>query len=374
MEHCDVLVIGAGIAGASAAYELAGSRRVTVLERENQPGYHTTGRSAAIYTQNYGNREIRTLTLASHQFFQNPPQGFADHPILSPRGALFVARHDQLSTLDGALKEAQALVSSIRQIDAAEAIRLVPALNPEYIAAAIFEPDARDIDVDALHRGYFRGLQKRGGRVVTDAEVAAISFSNGIWNVETKAGNLSAPVVVNAAGAWCDKIAELAGVRPIGLVPKRRTVFTFEPSLGCDISSWPLTIDIDERFYFKPDAGMILASPADETPSPPCDAQPEELDIALAVDRVQTATNLEVKRIAHKWAGLRSFVPDKTPVVGMDEETEGFFWLAGQGGYGIQTAPAIGRAVAALVTTGSLPDDLIEMGLVDSDLSPQRLR
>lgn len=374
MERCDVLVVGAGIAGASAAYELAASGRVIVLEREHQPGYHTTGRSAAVYTQNYGNREIRALTLASHSFFNEFPPGLVETPILSPLGALFVAREDQLATLDAALGETQALVSSIRRIDCAEAIEINPSLDPNYVAAAIFEPEARDIDVHALHGGYLKGLRQRGGKVVTNADVMAISCDSGVWNVNTKAGNYSASIVVNAAGAWCDTIAELAGVRPIGLVPKRRTVFIFDPPQGLDISSWPLTIDIDETFYFKPDCGMILASPADETPSPPCDAQPEEIDVAVAIERVQTATNLRVRRVAHKWAGLRSFVADRTPVVGMDDDAEGFFWLAGQGGYGIQTAPAIGCAVAALITTGTLPDDLIANGLRDSDLAPQRLR
>jgi len=374
VERCDVIVIGAGIAGASAAYELASSRRVVVLERETQPGYHTTGRSAAIYTQNYGNREIRALTLASHPIFTSFPEGLVEQPILTPRGALFVARKDQLDTLETALTEAQTFVQSIHRIDASEAISLNPAFNPDYIAAAIYEPDARDVDVHALHGTYLKGLKQRGGEVITNAEVTAITRNGKAWTVDTRAGEFSASIVVNAAGAWCDVIAQLAGVRPIGLIPKRRTVFTFDPPDGLDIASWPLTLDIDEQFYFKPEAGKILASPADETPSPPCDAQPEELDVAVAVDRVQTATTLEVRRIAHKWAGLRSFVPDKTPVVGMDDEAEGFFWLAGQGGYGIQTSPAIGRATAALITTGNLPDNLTAMGLREMDLSPQRLR
>ena len=374
MERCDVIVIGAGIAGASAAYELASSRRVVVLERETQPGYHTTGRSAAIYTQNYGNREIRALTLASHPIFTSFPEGLVEQPILTPRGALFVARKDQLDTLETALTEAQTFVQSIHRIDASEAVSLNPAFNPDYIAAAIYEPDARDVDVHALHGTYLKGLKQRGGEVITNAEVTAITRNGKAWTVDTRAREFSASIVVNAAGAWCDVIAQLAGVRPIGLIPKRRTVFTFDPPDGLDIASWPLTLDIDEQFYFKPEAGKILASPADETPSPPCDAQPEELDVAVAVDRVQTATTLEVRRIAHKWAGLRSFVPDKTPVVGMDDEAEGFFWLAGQGGYGIQTSPAIGRATAALITTGNLPDNLTAMGLREMDLSPQRLR
>lgn len=374
MEHCDVLIIGAGIAGASAAYELAAKAGVIVLEGENQPGYHTTGRSAAIYTQNYGNRAIRALTRAGHSFFLRPPQGFSEHPILSQRGAMFVAREDQLDDLDQAFAEAHALVPTIRRIDAAEALEINPVLNPELVGGAMFEPNASDIDVHALHRGFLKGLRDHGGRVVTDARVSAITRKGKLWHVESPAGSFSAPIIVNAAGAWCDQIAELAGVRPVGLVPKRRTVFTFEPPAELDISSWPLTIDMDETFYFKPDAGKILASPADETPSPPCDAQPEELDIAIAIDRLQTVTTLQVRAIDNKWAGLRSFVADKSPVIGMDDQAEGFFWLAGQGGYGIQTSPASGRVTASLILSGTLPEDLIEAGLEQSDLGPQRLK
>lgn len=374
MENFDVLIIGAGIAGASAAYELASSCRVAVLERESQPGYHTTGRSMAIYTQNYGNRTIRMLTLASQAFLEQPTQGFAEHPILTPRGALYIAREDQLHTLDGSLSASQALVPSIRRIDGAEAVRISPSVRPEYVAAAIYEPDARDIDVNLLHTGFLKGVRQRGGRIVTKAEVMEMSYSNRCWRIKTRAGTYCAAVVVNAAGAWCDTIAELAGVTPIGLEPKRRTMLTIEPPPGLDISSWPLTIDVDEKFYFKSDAGRILVSPADETSSPPCDAQPEEIDVATAIHRLETATNLNVKRVVNKWAGLRSFVPDKTPVVGMDPAAPGFFWLAGQGGYGIQTAAAIARAVAELIKTNTLPDDLTAMGLRASDLSPMRLR
>ncbi|MBC8269552.1 MAG: FAD-binding oxidoreductase [Rhodospirillaceae bacterium] len=372
MEHCDVLVIGAGIAGASAAYELSQSRRVIVLERESQPGYHTTGRSAAIYTKNYGSRAIRALTRASYPFFTGTRQGFGDHPLLSPRGALFVGREDQLDVLDAAFTDTQVLVPTLRRLDAAETILINPVLNPEFVGGAIFEPEASDIDVHALHNGFLKGLRGRGGSVVTNADVRAIVHDAGNWVVETAAGRFSAAVVINAAGAWCDVIAELAGVRPIGLEPKRRTVLTFDPPPEIDISSWPLTIDLDESFYFKPDAGKILCSPADETPSAPCDAQPEEIDVAMAIDRLQTMTNLRVRAISSKWAGLRSFVADKTPVIGMDDEADGFFWLAAQGGYGIQTSPAAGRVAASLVIEGVLPDDILEMELREADLAPRR--
>jgi len=368
-QTCDILVIGAGIAGASAAYELSAGADVIVLEAESQPGYHTTGRSAALFTETYGNLTVRTLTSAGRAFFEAPPEGFAEHPLLSPRGTLFIARQDQLGALDAMLAETGA-----RRIDGAEAVALNPALNPDYVAAAIHEPGAEDIDVHALHGGYLRALRRRGGRLVTDAQVRTLSREGGAWVAETRAGRFAAPIVVNAAGAWCDAVACLAGVRPCGLVPKRRTAFTFDPPDGLDIAGWPATIDIDEQFYFKPDAGRILGSPADETPSPPCDAQPEELDVALGIDRIERATSLTVRRLVNKWAGLRSFVADKTPVVGMDPAAEGFFWLAGQGGYGIQTSPALARSVASLIATGDLPADLIARGLDKAMLAPTRLR
>ncbi len=374
MENCDILIIGAGIAGLSAAYELSKFAKVIVLEAENQPGYHTTGRSAAIYTRNYGNQDIRILTKASHGFFTSNPQGFSDHPLLSPRGALFIAREDQLKTLDTARADAQAKSAAIQRLNVAETIEINSALDPEYFSAALYEPDACDIDVHSLHNGYRAGLLGRGGQVAVNSQVHSISRHKGVWKLSSRAGGFTAPILVNAAGAWGDVIAGMAGVRPVGLVPKRRTVFTFVPPPELDISHWPLTLDIDEQFYFKPDAGQVLASPADETPSPPCDAQPEELDIAVAVDRLQTATTLKVTRIANKWAGLRSFVAGKTPVVGMDDEVEGFFWLVGQGGYGIQTAPAIAIAVAELINTGNLPEMLTSMGLQAKHLGPGRLR
>ena len=374
MEKCDILIIGAGIAGLSAACELAGFARVIVLERESQPGYHTTGRSAALYTQNYGNREIRALTRASHDFLTTPPPGFADHPILSPRGALFIAREDQIATLKKAAQDGSTFTSPVRLIGIEEALEINSSLNPDYLSAALYEPGARDIDVHALHNGYRKAMQQQGGQLITNSEALVITHANGDWNVKTSRGGFSAPILINAAGAWCDIIAEMAGVRPVGLMPKRRTVLTFSPPPGIDISSWPLTIDIDEEFYFKPDAGQLIVSPADETLSPPCDAQPEEIDIAIAIDRLQKTTSLEVRRINHKWAGLRSFVCDKTPVIGMDDESDGFFWLAAQGGYGIQTSPAIARLVASLIKVADLPDDVKAQGLTPTDLSPARLR
>src|SRR5690606_6139389 len=287
-----------------------------------------------------------------------PPAGFAEHPLLTPRGTLLIARADQRERLEAAYNELRDLAPDIEWIDGAAARAHVPVLEPDYVAAGDYEPAAPDMDVHAIHGGFLRTLRARGGRVVTDAEVTALERRAGRWHATTRAGEFSAPVVVNAAGAWCDSLARLAGVRPIGLVPKRRTAFTFDPPPGIDVRRWPSVIDTDEQFYFKPEGGRLLGSPADETPVEPCDVQPEEIDIALAVERIERATTLRVKRLESKWAGLRSFVADRTPAVGLDDEAEGFFWLAGQGGYGIMTSPALGRTVAALLTEGTIPADL----------------
>ena len=339
MESCDFLIIGAGIAGASAAFELAAHGRVIVLEREAVPGHHSTGRSAAVLTQNYGNSIIRRLTLATRPFLEHPPDGFTEYPLTAPRQMLWIAREDQKAGLEATLGEAQRLVPTIRAVEPAEAYTLCSALRAGYVAYAILEPHALDLDVHAIHQGFLRGLRNRGGTVVTNAEVVRFRQTDASWEVHTPDQQYAAAVVVNAAGAWCDVIGQLAGSRPVGLVPKRRTAFTCDGPAGIapeELAAWPVVIDSDEEFYFKPESGGILASPADETPMDPCDVFPDDYDVAVAIDRIQKATTLSIAHINRRWAGLRSFVPDKTPVVGMDSERAGFFWLAGQGGYGIQ--------------------------------------
>ncbi len=368
----DYIVVGGGIAGVSAGYFLARHGRVLLLERESSLAYHTTGRSAAIYTQAYGSAAVRALTVAGHDFFTAPPDGFADHALLGPRGAMFIGRDDQLAALDRAAEEGRQFVDSVRRIDAAEACSILPVLRPDYVAGAVLEPDAMDIDVHALHQGFVRGIRDHGGEIWTEAEVLTLNRAGAEWSVGTPGGTWTASVVVNAAGAWCDDLAALAGIDPIGLVPKRRTAVVFDAPPRTDIDSWPLTIDVDEEFYFKPEAGKVMGSPADETPMPPCDVQPEELDIAIAIDRIQTATTMTVDRVSHQWAGLRSFVADKTPVAGFDPAAPGFFWLAGQGGYGIQTAPALGRVTAALSRGRVLPAEIEDLGVTAADLSPVR--
>ena len=372
MAEFEFIVIGAGMAGASAAYELSATSRVVVLEQEERPGYHTTGRSAALYAETYGNRLVRGLTTGGKRFYLDPPAGFTEHPLLRPRGVMLIARTEQLASLDGALAEVAGLRSNIRRIELAEAYRLSPVLRPGYLAGAVLDPDAMDIEVHALHHGYLRGLKARGGQLVTDAGVTSLERQGDGWLARTRAGDFRGRVLVDAAGAWCDEVASMAGARPVGLVPKRRTAILFQPPPGVDPREWPSVIDVDEQFYFRPDAGRVMASPADETPMPPCDVQPEELDIAILIDRLERVADLPVRRIENRWAGLRTLAKDKTPVVGYDPKLEGFFWLAGQGGYGIQTAPGISRLAAALARHQEVPMDLADLGVTEQALSPAR--
>ncbi len=373
MQEFDFAVIGAGIAGVSAAYHLAPRASVIVLEREHVPAYHTTGRSAALHSETYGSALIRAVTVATGRFYRDPPQGFADHAVLTPRGALIAGRFEQQSELQSIAAEYALLVPSVRWLEPAEVLRLQPLLRPEAAGGgAIFEPEADDMDVAAIHAGFLRGARANGGVLQVNAEVAALDRKEGRWTIRLTSGEtIAAANIVNASGAWADVVAQMAGARPVGLVPKRRTAFTFDAPAGLGLDTMPMVIDFDESWYFKPEVGQFLASPADETPSPPCDAQPDEIDIAVAVDRIEKATTLQIRRIRNKWAGLRSFVADKNLVVGFDT-LPGFFWLAGQGGYGIQTAAAAGRLAAGLALDGRLPGDIAELGVTEKALSPLR--
>lgn len=369
----DVLVIGAGIAGASVAHALARHARVLVLEREAQPGYHSTGRSAAQYIASYGPPQVRALTVASRGFLEQPPAGFADVPLLKRRSTLTVGFTGQEALLDEAEAVLRAVADSGERLDADAARAMVPVLRREHLIGAIHEPESYDIDVHALHQAYLRGLRRGGGAVVTGAEVTALRFEQGRWRLSAGGAAYEAPVVVNAAGAWCDVIAGLAGVAPIGLVPRRRSALIFAPPAGLETAHWPLVIAADHGWYVKPDAGQLLGSPANEDATEPQDVQPEEMDIALAMHRIEQATTLQV-RPSHTWAGLRSFVPDGDLVGGWDAQAPGFFWIAGQGGYGIQTSPAMGEACAALIRRQPLPAHVAGAGLTPAMLSPQRLR
>ena len=368
----DFILIGAGIAAASTGHFLAPHGRCVMLERESQPGYHSTGRSAAQFIATYGTPQVRALSRASEPFFQQPPEGFASAPLLTTRGLLTVAGADEMHHLHEAWDVLKAISPRGRWLGADEALAMVPALRPEKVSAAILEPDSFDMDVHAIHQGYLRGFRRAGGELVTDAEVTAIERVGDLWQVTTGTGaTFSAPVLINAAGAWCDAIAALAGVAPIGLVPKRRTAFTFAPPAGVDTAHWPLLLAADESFYMKPDAGALLASPVNADPTVPQDVQPEELDIALGLYAIETWTPLS-PRPTHTWAGLRSFVADGDLVGGFDANAPGFFWCAAQGGYGIQTSAAMGESCAALARGLPLPAHITDNGLTAAMLSPAR--
>ncbi|MEM9009859.1 MAG: FAD-dependent oxidoreductase [Pseudomonadota bacterium] len=368
----DIAVIGAGIAGASAAAEMAAEARVLLLEMEAQPGYHTTGRSAALFSKTYGPKPIRALSRASEAFYLDPPEGFSDTPLLQPRGTLFLVRPDQGEAAEAFVRDLGP-GAAISRIPPPRAAELLPLLRPEYLAEAICDDEAQDIDVDALHQGYLRRFRALGGTLTCDAGLTALAPDGAGWRLTTRVGEIRAAAVVNAAGAWADQVAVLAGLAPAPITPKRRTALIVAAPEGIDPSPWRMAVDVEERFYLKPEAGKLLISPADETPSEPCDAQPEELDIALCVDRIERAFDLSVRRIEHKWAGLRSFARDKCPVIGFDPRAPGFFWLAGQGGYGIQSAPAAGRVAAALALGRDLPADVVDQGLETATISPARL-
>lgn len=367
----DFLVIGAGIAGASVAAHLAGTHRVALLEQEEFAGFHSTGRSAALFAKSYGNRVIRAITAASEAFFVAPPAGFADHPLLTPRGHIYIARQEQLSRLQ-ALAKHSGPQSALEEISTCAAKALCPILKTEMIAGVLHDPSAQDIDVDGLHKGFLRQVRALGSTVFLNAKVTELHHDNTGWIASTPHGAYRSDVVINAAGAWGDHIAKLAGLPPSGLAPMRRSAALVAPPPGKNPDLWPLVLDIDESFYFKPDAGNILISPADETLSPACDSMPDDLDIAIAIDRVQQIADLPVKRIEHQWSGLRTFAPDRSPIVGYDPSATGFFWLVGQGGYGIQTAPAMGEIAACLARGHAIPSHLRAFGVSAADLTPDR--
>jgi D-arginine dehydrogenase len=373
MLQFDYAVIGGGIAGISVAAELATSHRVLVLEREPHLAYHTTGRSAAIYSETYGNSVICALTSASRAFFEKPPDGFSAQPLLSPRACLYIGRADQVELLERAIADSQGGLCPLELLDKTAAYSLVPALRSEYVAVAALERKSADIDVHALHYGFQRLATSRGAEIRRSAEVVTLERSGSHWNIGVGADRYQAEVLVNAAGAWADDVARQVGAGALGVTPMRRTMIVVDAPGDADSSEWPFVLDIGEEFYFKPEGRKLLVSPADETPSSPCDAQPEELDIALCVDRLERALDICVARIDRSWAGLRSFCPDRTPAVGFDKDLPGFFWLVGQGGYGIQTSPALSRLAAALARGQAMPPDMRDFGVDVNALDPARL-
>lgn len=365
--ECEVAIIGAGIAGAGIAANFENASGVILLDQEGRAGHHSTGRSAAVFIQNYGNAPIRGLTRASGRFFRDAGSRDFAAPLLSPRRILFVCDDDTRGHLDDLLAQSEGL----REIDREEAVRVMPILDSNWVRGAAIEEDASDIDVDALHQGWLRRAREAGARLILDAPVTRSSREGGRWLIETPKGAISARVVVNAAGAWADRVAASFGVAGIGLQPMRRSMAVLPAPEGHATRDWPMTAEAGDRWYVKPETGRLLVSPADEDPVEPHDAYVDDMVLAEGLHRFEQAVTMPVTRVESSWAGLRTFAPDRTPVAGFEPTAEGFFWLAGQGGYGMQTAPAL-SALAAAMAEGRTPPTETE-GLIEA-LSPARFR
>jgi D-arginine dehydrogenase len=371
--HFDIIVVGAGIVGASIAFHAAPYQRVLVLEGEAAAGYHTTGRSAALFTETYGPPAVRCLTRASRAFFERPPAGFAKSPLLAPRGTLLPGSSAQRGRVHQLFKTLRAEGAKVRWLEGDAVRSMVPVLRPDASAVAVHDPDAFDIDVDALLQGFMRGACTRGARVVMSARVEDIRRREARWVATTHDGrSFQADRIVNAAGAWVDEVAASAGVPPIGIEPRRRSAFLFHPPDGEHCDSWPAVVAIDESWYFKPDAGLLLGSPANADLDRPHDVVAEEMDVALGIYNIEQATTLTIRRPKSTWAGLRCFVSDGEPVCGFEPSVPGFFWAAALGGYGIQSAPAVGRLCAALLRGDAMPEDITAQGLDLAALAPRR--
>lgn len=369
----DVAVIGGGIVGASIAHALAGHCRVLLLEAEDSNGYHATGRSAALYAPSYGPPSVRALTRASRGLFESAPGEFCANPILTPRGALFVGTAEQRDDVARLHAQLTAERGGPALLDAAAARALVPVLRKEAAASAVYDRQALEIDVDQLLQSFLRGARISGTELRKTARVVGLVRRGNVWTIKLESGESTAvPIVVNAAGAWVDKVAALAGVAPIGIEPRRRSAFLFDPPGHIPCQEWPAVIAIDESWYFKPDAGLLLGSPANADRVAAHDVVAEDIDIATGIYRIEEATTLSITRPRTTWAGLRSFVADGEPVCGFDGEHPQFFWAAAVGGYGIQSAPAFGRLCASLILGNDLPSDIASEGLEPSKLSPAR--
>ena len=373
----DVIVIGGGIAGMSAASRIARHAETVVLERESALGYHSSGRSATFYHFGIGEDAVRGMTAASSDFFASPPAEYGDSPLWASKPALFIADQETIPQLEALHAEMDRFTGTVFRASERDMLDLVPVLKTGAggIVAGLIDTGGRKLDADALLQANARAFRHAGGTIVFDAAVNAISRADGGWNCDAGGKCFFAKTIVNAGGAWADEIALLAGVKPLGLQPLRRTIIGFAPPPGLDVSSWPFMKTVrDDGFYMLPDAGRLLASPMDTTPSPPCDVQPEEYEMALAAWRVEEATSLKVDRISARWAGLRTFTTDKVPTAGFAADCPDFFWLAGQGGYGLQTAPAMAMAVEALMFDLEWPEQLTSRGVHPHHLLPDRLR
>jgi D-arginine dehydrogenase len=373
----DFLVLGGGIAGLSAAARLARHGRVVVIEAEEALGYHSSGRSVSFSHFGIGNAAVRGMTAWSRPFFEAPPEGFGETPIARPMATIYMAGQTELGTLDALAADMATYTDRVERIGVERLLALCPVIRTggEHAVAGLYDPTGLKLDAAALLQGFARAVRASNGQVLNGRRAAGIARKGEAWEVTTEGGEaFSAPILVNAAGAWCDKVAAMAGVAPLGLQPKRRTIIVVDPPAGMEIASWPFVHSVGGDFYMLPEAGQILVSPVDEVDDEPSDAAPEEYDTALAAYQLERYTTLSVTRIAHRWAGLRSFVADRTPTAGFDPDAPGFFWLVGQGGYGLQTAPAMAAIVEALATGGAWPEGLEALGVSAKQITPERLR
>lgn len=366
----DFLIIGAGISGASAGYELSVSGSTIIVEAESHPGYHSTGRSAALYTPNYGPDLVRLINKQSHAFLYSPPVGFTDHSLLSHRGMMTVALQDQRTEFEKKIRDRG---DDVDVITAQEVMSRAPFLRAEQVVGATYEEGVFDMDVHGLHQGYLKGFSRRGGELIVDSPVVSMQWLGNHWVVNTGSRVVQARIVVNAAGAWADEIGRMAGAKSIGLIPRRRTAALIDMPVNINLDKVPALDFMGCENYMKPEKNHLMISPGDESPVAAHDIQPDDLDVAILVDWVESVTQINVSKINHQWAGLRSFVGDGNPVVGFDSGNEHFFWLAGQGGYGIMMAPTLAVVTAQLVTNRCLSSNTLDAGIKESLLSPSRL-
>lgn len=369
MPDYDVVIIGAGIAGASLAAEIAPHCRVLIAEAEDRPGYHSTGRSAAFWAESYGGPQVQPLTTASGPWLQSPPPGFGDRSFLAPRGSLTLAREDELHLLDAFEADFEGSGVRMERWERAGLEAMLPGLSPD-IVAGTYEPDCRDIDVGGLHQAYLAVARRAGAAIALRSPLLQASHGSEGWTLMLGTQQVTAARLVNAAGAWADAIATRAGVRALGVQPFRRTVIQLRtaPAASPDL---PLTLGVRGDYYFKPEGGRLWLSPHDETPEDPSDTAPDELDMAIAIDRFSQVVDWKIEAVEHRWAGQRSFAPDRLPLIGFAADSPDFFWFAGQGGFGIQTAPAAAKLAAAILL-GITPDAMLRG--VDAQLyDPARL-
>jgi D-arginine dehydrogenase len=368
MEQYDFLIVGAGIAGVSVAAHLAERHRVIVVDMEERAGYHSTGRSAARYESNYGPPPFIALTKASKDFFDAPPHGFADQAIYVPSQTLMLEADGQAEATTALLDKA----SGIEEVSPQQARQMMPLLRDGYVKRAFIDTMAGDLDVDILHQGFIKLMKARGAKLRLNAPLKSVTRTNGGWTARCGNDDITAGLIINAAGAWGDAVAQMCGAKPMGLQPKRRSIAVVPVPDGVDVNHLPFAGDIGETWYAKPQSGKLLVSSADATPVDPHDAWADDMAIAEGIDRLMQATTLEIERVESTWGGLRTFAPDGCPVAGFDPHTEGFFWLVGQGGYGIQSSPALARSAAALVYGKAIPQDILDYGLKPFDISPER--